>query len=89
MHWSMITFLVVLFYVLTPGIFLRLPPGGSKTIVALTHGLVFALVYYFTHHSVAAFFHYREGVDKTLKKKHMIEKKPSSGAYGSDPAKSQ
>lgn len=35
---------VALFYVLTPGIFLSLPKGGSKKIVALTHAIVFAIV---------------------------------------------
>ena len=36
--------LVILFVLLTPGILLRLPPGGSKLTVAVVHGIVFALV---------------------------------------------
>ena len=36
--------LVLLFVVLTPGVALSLPPKGSKLVVALTHGLVFALI---------------------------------------------
>ena len=42
----------VLFLVLTPGILLTLPKGGSKLTVAAVHALVFALVYQFTHKAV-------------------------------------
>jgi hypothetical protein len=38
----------LLFVVLTPGVFLRLPSGGSKTVVAGVHALLFALVLYYT-----------------------------------------
>jgi hypothetical protein len=48
MQWLMFAFVVVLFVALTPGVLLRLPPGGSKLVVALTHGVVFALVLYLT-----------------------------------------
>jgi len=41
--------MAVLFFVLTPGVLLRLPVGGSKLQVAATHAVVFALVYHFTH----------------------------------------
>ena len=37
-------FVVLLFVLLTPGILLRLPPKGGKFIVALVHGVVFAVV---------------------------------------------
>ena len=40
----MFIYIVVLFVLLTPGILLRLPPGGSKLTVAVVHGIVFALV---------------------------------------------
>lgn len=39
----------VLFFVLTPGVLLSLPPGGSRTTVALTHAVVFGLVWALTH----------------------------------------
>jgi hypothetical protein len=39
----------LLFFVLTPGIFLSLPPGGSKIVVAATHALVFAVVHKLLH----------------------------------------
>ena len=38
---------VILFFLLTPGILLSLPPGGSKYTVAATHALVFGLVTWF------------------------------------------
>ena len=42
-------YVVVLFFVLTPGILLSIPSKASKHVVALTHALVFALVFHFTH----------------------------------------
>jgi len=38
-----------LFYVLTPGIFLSIPAGGSKVVVAATHAVVFAIVHVLMH----------------------------------------
>jgi hypothetical protein len=46
--WIMAIYAAVLFYVLTPGVFLSLPAGGSKTTVALTHAVVFAVVWQLT-----------------------------------------
>jgi hypothetical protein len=43
---------IVLFVLLTPGILLRLPPKGSPLVVAIVHGVVFAIVMYFTHKTV-------------------------------------
>ena len=51
----MFFYTAVLFYVLTPGIFLSLPPKSSKMLVAATHALVFALVYKFTYRMAARF----------------------------------
>ena len=45
----MALFLAVLFFVLTPGVLLSLPPGGSRTTVALTHAVVFAVVWALGH----------------------------------------
>ena len=42
----------LLFFVLTPGIFVSLPKGKSKMVVAATHALIFAVVYHFTHKTV-------------------------------------
>jgi len=35
---------IALFFLLTPGILVTLPPGGSKYVVALVHALIFGLV---------------------------------------------
>lgn len=48
-------YVFILFFVLTPGVLLSLPPGGSKMMVAVVHALVFAIVYYFTHKAVWRF----------------------------------
>ena len=45
---SIILYRVFLFYVLSPNVLLRIPPNGSKHVVALVHAVVFALVYYYT-----------------------------------------
>jgi len=42
-------YVALLFVVLTPGVLLTLPKGGSKLVVAAVHGLVFAVVYHFTN----------------------------------------
>jgi hypothetical protein len=42
-----LAFIAVLFYFLTPGVLLRLPPGGSTMTVNITHAVVFAVVLHF------------------------------------------
>lgn len=44
----MAVYAAILFFVLAPGIFLRLPTGGSKMVVAATHAAVFGLLWYLT-----------------------------------------
>jgi hypothetical protein len=39
----------ILFFILTPAVFLRLPPNGSKYTVAAVHAIAFAVIYHFTH----------------------------------------
>jgi hypothetical protein len=39
--------LVVLFVLLTPGVLLRIPPGGGKLTVAIVHAILFAVIYRF------------------------------------------
>jgi hypothetical protein len=51
MMW-MSLYAAVLFFLLTPGVLLSLPPGGSRTTVALTHAVVFGLVWALTHKMV-------------------------------------
>ena len=52
MNTLMLAYAVLLFVVLTPGVLLRLPMNGSKMVVAVTHGVVFAVVWHFTHKMV-------------------------------------
>ena len=54
-------YVAVLFVALTPGVLLTLPNGGSKLTVAVTHGLVFGLVYYLTHKIVGDLVEDMEG----------------------------
>jgi len=53
----MAVFVALLFFVLTPGVLLSLPPGGSKLMVAVTHAVVFGLVYHLTHKAVWKYFY--------------------------------
>jgi amino acid permease len=45
----MFIYVFVLFFVLTPGVLVTLPPKSSKMVVALFHALVFAIVWALTH----------------------------------------
>jgi hypothetical protein len=47
-------YIIFLFYVLSPNVLLRIPPNGSKHVVALVHAVVFAVVYYYTSGYVSA-----------------------------------
>lgn len=51
-HLLMTAFTALLFVVLTPGIVVTLPPKGSPLIVAVTHGVLFAVVYGIIHKAV-------------------------------------
>ena len=42
-------YVLLLFFILTPGILVTIPPHGSKYVIASVHGLVFTLVFHFTH----------------------------------------
>ena len=45
-------FIAFLFVILTPGILLRIPAHGSKLTTAVVHGLIFAIIFHFTHKMV-------------------------------------
>jgi hypothetical protein len=49
MNWVITIYVALLFFVLTPGVLVTLPPKSSKLVVAAFHALVFALVWHFTH----------------------------------------
>ena len=50
----------ILFFLLTPAILVRLPPGGSKWTVAAVHAIVFAILFHFTHKIVWQQYFYGE-----------------------------
>jgi len=45
----------LLFFILTPGILLRIPKNGSNNVVTATHALVFAVILYLTQSIVWRF----------------------------------
>ena len=47
----------LLFFILSPGIFLRIPKNGSNRTVTAVHALVFAILLYFTQSIVWQFSH--------------------------------
>lgn len=49
MQLTLLLYIIALFYVLTPGVLVSLPRKGSKMVVALTHAVIFALVFQFTY----------------------------------------
>ena len=53
----MTLFTALLFVVLSPGILLTIPAKGSNLVVALVHGLLFALLYHLTHKAVWHWIH--------------------------------
>lgn len=67
----MTAFTALLFVVLTPGVVLTLPSKSSNTIViALVHGLLFALIYHFTHKAVWRWTRQYEGFQSFCSTEH-------------------
>jgi len=52
MNILMSVYVALLFFVLTPGTFFVLPSGGKRLVVGLTHAVLFAVIYHFTHKAV-------------------------------------
>jgi hypothetical protein len=52
MNFVVAIYCAALFFVLTPNVFLRLPPNGSKMMVAAVHAAIFGLILYFTQKMV-------------------------------------
>jgi len=76
MNWVVTIYAALLFFLLTPSVLVRLPPNGGKYTVAAFHGLVFALVFHFTHKTVwqlsmglSAPIHKKEGMENEKKEK--------------------
>jgi hypothetical protein len=59
----------ILFFILTPAILIRLPPGGSKWTVAAVHAIVFAIIFHFTHKIVWRMGARLEGMTATTRPK--------------------
>jgi len=72
MNWLMFAFTAALFYAFVPGVLVRLPPGGSKTVTLAVHAALFALVLHFTR-GIAESYLGREGM-ATKKEKDEKEK---------------
>jgi hypothetical protein len=53
--WMYVLTTALLFFLLTPGILLSLPPGGSPYVVAATHAIVFALVHKYVGHGLLGY----------------------------------
>ena len=53
----MVIYTIFLFVLLTPSILVRLPKKGNKYTVAFVHGLIFAIIYHFTHKMVHNIVH--------------------------------
>jgi hypothetical protein len=49
LHASCTLFVMVLFFLLTPGILLSLPQSGSLQQKALVHAVVFGVIFHFFH----------------------------------------
>jgi hypothetical protein len=65
MNVFMAVYFAILFFLLSPGIFLRLPQHGSKMTVATVHAIVFGLIAYLTGRFVWRLSHRlrMEGID--------------------------
>jgi len=52
MNFAMTIYVALLFVLLSPGLIVSFPRGGSKLVVILVHAMLFALIYHFTHKMV-------------------------------------
>jgi hypothetical protein len=49
MRWIVCLYSALLFFLLTPGILITLPPKGKKMIVAAVHAILFGIIWGFTN----------------------------------------
>lgn len=49
MQWLMFFYIALLFFLLTPGILVTLPPKGNKMAVAAVHAIIFGIIWCYTH----------------------------------------
>ena len=62
----MFVYTALLFIVLSPGVLLSLPPGGSKMTVVVVHSIVFALVYCLSRGMVSKYLDPQGFMDKDM-----------------------
>jgi hypothetical protein len=48
MNWIITIYIALLFFVLSPGVLLRIPRKGKPMVVAAVHAVVFSLIWHFT-----------------------------------------
>ena len=48
MAWLITLYIALLFFLLTPGVLVRLPPHSGTRTVAIVHAIIFALLYHYT-----------------------------------------
>ena len=78
-------YVAILFFLLTPGILLRIPKGGSKYAVAGLHALIFGVVLFFTRRFVWRLSASLEGFDSqtgetTTTTTHTTTTTPATGS---------
>lgn len=73
--------LAALFFILSPGNFLRLPRNGSKRMVAFVHAVVFVVAYYLSE-KLAEMLNVKlpEGFQNTLSTPNRVPAKPQNPA---------
>ena len=64
-HPMMSLFVVILFFMLTPGVLFSFPKNGSLLMKAMMHAVLFALIYHLTHKMVWDMFYGVEGFRET------------------------
>ena len=72
MNMFMAIYCAILFFVLSPGVLLRIPKNGSKFVVAGVHAIVFGVVAFFTCKIVSNLF--RDMVTPSPKKEGLLKK---------------
>lgn len=71
MDMFMAIYCAILFFILSPGVLLRIPKNGSKFVVAGVHAVVFGIVAFFTCKIVSNFL---QKVAAPAKKEGLLEK---------------
>lgn len=77
----------ILFFILSPGVLLRLPPKGSKFVVVATHAVIFAIILGLTCKMVWK-FSMRMGVEGMEGAEGTEPKKAATAAAATAPAPS-